>query len=60
MTARRPAYTGGVAIMGTGMCLPPRVLTNEDLAQRVETRCPLRWTTPALNPAPWTWCWSPP
>ncbi len=37
MTARRPAYTGGVAIMGTGMCLPPRVLTNEDLAQRVDT-----------------------
>ena len=37
MTGRRTAYTGGVAILGTGVCLPPRVLTNEDLAQRVDT-----------------------
>ncbi len=37
MSARRPAYEGGVAILGTGVCLPPRVLTNDDLAKRVDT-----------------------
>lgn len=37
MTARRPAYEGGVAVVGTGVCLPPRVLTNDDMAKRVDT-----------------------
>ena len=37
MTARRPAYEGGVAILGTGVSLPPRVLTNDELAARVDT-----------------------
>ena len=32
-----PAYEGGVAILGTGVSLPPRVLTNEELAARVDT-----------------------
>lgn len=32
--AKAPA---GITISGTGMCIPPKVLTNADLAQRVDT-----------------------
>ncbi|MEE9403799.1 MAG: beta-ketoacyl-ACP synthase III [Algisphaera sp.] len=37
MTSRVATARGGVAIVGTGIALPPRVLTNEELAQRVDT-----------------------
>ena len=37
MSDRRLPHSGGVAIVGTGVCLPERVLTNEDLAKRVDT-----------------------
>ena len=37
MTVRRTPRPAGVRIAGTGMAVPPRVLTNDDLARLVET-----------------------
>ena len=37
MKAKPPVAPAGVALRGTGVCIPPKVVTNDDLSRMVDT-----------------------